>query len=658
MDICFCFFCFSFAASSLLLLFFLCSVKREVGSNRRYCFLPGNMNIILHNLMERLRSLVGLKGWDYCVLWKLSEDQRFIEWMDCCCAGTNNTPNAGGELFPVSPVLPCRDTIYPHPRSKSCELLAQLPPSMPLDPGVYAQTLISSQPSWLNFSNNTESSVLKESIGTKVLIPLAGGVIELFANKQVAEDQHVIDLITAQCNISLEEEALINASNMDTSFTHVDVNAMSEFQSKLPFSGDENDHKDPNSHFQPPVSSATPLQNLSMPFDISVDRIRLCDSPTNFLQQCNYTSEDTTKNDTYHDGSHNSFISDKPINPFKPSSENGHQFEMDVLQQSMMTNSSNMHIQFMEPFSHKEQQGNDKDSLKHETGRTDSISDCSDQFDDEDDAKHRRTTGKGPQSKNLVAERRRRKKLNDRLYALRALVPKISKLDRASILGDAIEFVEELQKQVKDLQDELEENSDDGCRNTGTNGNPHNVQPEILTQNAITLGPKTEHEQKAPNGIHLGESGINGNLTKQKQDPEISNDKTQQMEVQVEVAQIDGNEFFVKVFCEHKTGGFVRLMEALNSLGLEVTNANVTSFRGLVSNVFKVEKRDSEMVEADHVRDSLLELTRTPSRSGWPEMAKAENGGGMDYHQNQNHLHDHHAAASFHHHHHLHHLNS
>ena len=62
-----------------------------------------------------------------------------------------------------------------------------------------------------------------------------------------------------------------------------------------------------------------------------------------------------------------------------------------------------------------------------------------------------------------------------------------------------------------------------------------------------------------------------------------------QLQVQVEVAQIDGNEFFVKVFCEHKPGGFVRLMEVLNSLGLEITNANVTSFRGLVSNVFKVQ---------------------------------------------------------------------
>ncbi|KAM1003198.1 hypothetical protein ACFX13_003598 [Malus domestica] len=55
---------------------------------------------------------------------------------------------------------------------------------------------------------------------------------------------------------------------------------------------------------------------------------------------------------------------------------------------------------------------------------------------------------------------------------------------------------------------------------------------------------------------------------------------------------------------------------------MEVTNANVTSFICLVSNVFIVEKNDSEKVEADDVRDSLLELKRNPSiRCG--ETAKA-----------------------------------
>lgn len=120
---------------------------------------------------ERLRAFVGRGGWDLCVVWELSEDQRYplgeggvlsfvsrhsllpdidlflfafrsLELKACCCGGADGgggAVHAGGEEEAshgglASLTWECRDTNFPrHQRTRACAALADLPPSVPLE---------------------------------------------------------------------------------------------------------------------------------------------------------------------------------------------------------------------------------------------------------------------------------------------------------------------------------------------------------------------------------------------------------------------------------------------------------------------------------------------------------------------------------------------
>ncbi|XP_028066261.1 transcription factor bHLH19-like isoform X1 [Camellia sinensis] len=57
----------------------------------------------------------------------------------------------------------------------------------------------------------------------------------------------------------------------------------------------------------------------------------------------------------------------------------------------------------------------------------------------------------------ILAERKRRERLNQKLICLSALIPSLKKMDKASILEDAIEYIKQLKEHVQTLEKEAKE---------------------------------------------------------------------------------------------------------------------------------------------------------------------------------------------------------
>ncbi|XP_041016306.1 transcription factor bHLH25-like [Juglans microcarpa x Juglans regia] len=66
----------------------------------------------------------------------------------------------------------------------------------------------------------------------------------------------------------------------------------------------------------------------------------------------------------------------------------------------------------------------------------------------------RRSTRHSQTPDHVIAERNRREKLSQRFIALSALVPGLKKMDKASVLGDAIKYLQQLQERVKTLEEQ------------------------------------------------------------------------------------------------------------------------------------------------------------------------------------------------------------
>ncbi|KAJ6863638.1 hypothetical protein NC652_040245 [Populus alba x Populus x berolinensis] len=177
-------------------------------------------------------------------------------------------------------------------------------------------------------------------------------------------------------------------------------------------------------------------------------------------------------------------------------------------------------------------------------------------------------------SRNTVSERNRRKKLNDKLYALREAVPRISKLDKASIIKDAIDYIQDLQEQETRLQAEIMELESE--RSEKDKGFEFERElPVLLTSKKTRYDHISDHRVPRSDPIEVH---------------------------QLRVSSMGEKTLFVSLTCSQAREAMVKICEVFESLKLKIITASVTTVSGMVKKTLLIE---ADVEEIDHLKSRI-----------------------------------------------------
>nr|WOV89697.1 MYC14 [Pogostemon cablin] len=170
---------------------------------------------------------------------------------------------------------------------------------------------------------------------------------------------------------------------------------------------------------------------------------------------------------------------------------------------------------------------------------------------------------------HVEAERQRREKLNQRFYALRAVVPNVSKMDKASLLGDAIAYINELKSKVHSAESDKEE----------LRSQLELMKKQLVSREGGGGGAAPDQELKMSNNAG-------------------------KIEMDIDV-KIIGWDAMIRVQCGKKNHPAAKLMVALKELDLDVNHASVSVVNDLMIQQATV-KMEGRFYTQDQLRKALI----------------------------------------------------
>ncbi|KAF9679835.1 hypothetical protein SADUNF_Sadunf06G0056300 [Salix dunnii] len=180
-------------------------------------------------------------------------------------------------------------------------------------------------------------------------------------------------------------------------------------------------------------------------------------------------------------------------------------------------------------------------------------------------------------SKNIVSERNRRKRLNERLFALRSVVPNISKMDKASIIKDAIDYIQELHEQERRIQAEILELESGKLKKDPGFG--------VL-------------EQELPGLLRSKKKKIDDRCCDFGRSKNISRIEL----LELRVAYMGEKTLLVSLTCSKRTDTMVKLCEVFESLRLKIITANISTVSGRVLKTVFIEADEEDK---DHLKTRI-----------------------------------------------------